>query len=78
MLMAPKKHLPEGTTWQQAYDAFGELARSEHEDVASAATEEQHLLEQIGGSDVKMVLEPEILVGFRRKFMDLLRLQDER
>lgn len=77
-MMSKKIHLPDGTTWQQAYDAFDELAKSAHPDVAGAAEEERLLLESIGGSDVHMVLEPELLAGFRRTYMDILRLQDER
>jgi hypothetical protein len=77
-MMPNKKPLPDGTTWQEAYDAFGELASSKHHDVADVAKEEQLLLEQIGSGDTAMELEPEILVGFRRKYHDLLKLVQER
>lgn len=77
-MMPNKKPLPDGTTWQEAYDAFGELASSAHDDVADVAKEEQYLLEQIGSGDTTMELEPEILVGFRRKYIDILKLQEER
>lgn len=77
-MMSKKKLLPNGTTWREAYDAFGELASSEFSDVASAAQEEQYTLEQIGSADTAMELEPQILVGFRRKYIDILKLQEER
>ncbi len=76
-MMSKKRHFPQGTTWQEAYDAFGELASSEHDDVASAAQKEQNTLEQIGSADTAMKLEPEILALFRRKYIDLLKLKND-
>ncbi len=77
-MMSKKRHFPQGTTWQEAYDAFGELASSPYGDVAAAATAEQHLLEEIGSADTVMELESEILALFRRKYINLLKLKNER
>jgi hypothetical protein len=77
-MMPKKKLLPDGTTWQEAYDAFGELASSEHQDVANAAEEEQLTLEDIGTSNPLDAIEPEVLVGFRRRYHDILKLIQER
>lgn len=67
-------NLSPGTTWQQTYDTFVEIARSDNATVAAEARRALLDLEQIPhGGNTEMRLEEEILVLFRRKYHDLLQ-----
>lgn len=68
-MMSKKSHLPDGTTWQEAYDAFDELAMREIPGAFDAVL----TMETVNhGGDVDMELEPELLVGFRKRYEALL------
>jgi 2-polyprenyl-3-methyl-5-hydroxy-6-metoxy-1,4-benzoquinol methylase len=68
-MMSKKNIFPEGTTWQQAYGAFDELAGKE----VPGAFDAVLMMEAIShGGDPDMVIQADMLHTFRRKYEALL------
>lgn len=64
-----KDSFPDGTTWQQAYDAFDALATQE----VPGAFDAVLTMEMVPhGGDVNMELEPALLAVFRQRYEALL------
>lgn len=71
-MMSKKNVFPVGTTWQQVYGAFDELAEKE----VPGAFDAVLMMEEIShGGDPEMVIETDMLPTFRHKYETLLLAQ---